>query len=43
MGSAAPSLATREVAASWCKHNEISAAALREVGVAARVLAKAGL
>jgi hypothetical protein len=32
-----------KVAASWCKHNEITAAALREVGVPARVLAKAGL
>jgi hypothetical protein len=30
-------------AASWCKHNEITAAALRELGVPARVLAKAGL
>jgi hypothetical protein len=32
-----------KVAASWCKHNEITAAALRELGVPARVLAKAGL
>lgn len=32
-----------KVGASWCKHNEISAAALREVAVPARVLAKAGL
>jgi hypothetical protein len=31
-----------KVAASWCKHNEITAAALRELGVPARVLAKAG-
>jgi hypothetical protein len=32
-----------KVATSWCKHNGISAAALREVGVPAHVLAKAGL
>jgi len=32
-----------EVAASWAKRSGISAAALREVGVPARVLAKAGL
>ena len=31
-----------KVAASWCKHNEITAAASCEVGVPARVLAKAG-
>ena len=32
-----------KVAASWAKRTGISAAALREVGVPARVLAKAGL
>jgi hypothetical protein len=32
-----------EVAASWCTRNEITAEALREVGVPARVLARAGL
>jgi hypothetical protein len=32
-----------KAAASWAKRSGISAAALREVGVAARVLAKAGL
>jgi hypothetical protein len=32
-----------KVAASWAKRSGISAAALREVGVPARVLAKAGL
>jgi hypothetical protein len=31
-----------KVAASGCKHHEITAAALREVGVPAPVLAKAG-
>jgi hypothetical protein len=32
-----------KVAASWAKRSGISAAALREVGVPARVLTKAGL
>jgi hypothetical protein len=32
-----------KVAASWAKRSRISAAALREVGVPARVLARAGL
>jgi hypothetical protein len=32
-----------KVAASWCTRNEITAEALREVGVPARVLARAGL
>jgi hypothetical protein len=32
-----------KVAASWAKRSGISAAALREVGVPVRVLAKAGL
>jgi hypothetical protein len=32
-----------KVAASWCKRNEISGEALCEVGVPARVLARAGL
>jgi hypothetical protein len=32
-----------EVAASWAKRSGISAAALREIGVPARALAKAGL
>ena len=32
-----------KVAKSWCEHSGVSAAALREVGMPARVLAKAGL